>query len=96
MNVNRTSPTDNVYYLGHGDAQIRRLLLQGRVHDTFTEHASLPAGLAPGMQVLDVGCRPGDVSFVAARAGRPGRRCWEWTGPRKPPRSPAAASAIEA
>lgn len=96
MNVNPTSPTDSVYDLGHGDAQIRRLLLQGRVHDTFTGHASLAAGLARGMRVLDVGCWPGGVSFVAARAGRPGGRCWEGTGPRKPPRSPAAASAIEA
>jgi SAM-dependent methyltransferase len=31
-----------------------------------TEHALRVAGLCPGMRVLDVGCGPGDVSFLAA------------------------------
>ncbi|OBG29692.1 methylase [Mycobacterium sp. 852002-51057_SCH5723018] len=61
------SSTDSTYVLGHGTAEIRRLLLQGRLHDTFTEHALRHAGLSPGMRVLDVGCGPGDVSFIAAR-----------------------------
>jgi SAM-dependent methyltransferase len=43
------------------------LLLQARLYDDYTEHALRLAGLRPGMRVLDVGCGPGDVSFVAAR-----------------------------
>lgn len=58
---------DDTYVLGHVDTEIRRLLLQGRLHDDFTEHALRMAGLRPGMRVLDVGCGPGDVSFIAAR-----------------------------
>jgi ubiquinone/menaquinone biosynthesis C-methylase UbiE len=55
------------YVLGHADAEIQRLLLQGRLYNNYTEHALRVAGLRPGMRVLDVGCGPGDVSFVAAR-----------------------------
>jgi 2-polyprenyl-3-methyl-5-hydroxy-6-metoxy-1,4-benzoquinol methylase len=58
---------DSTYVLVHGEAEIRRLVLQGRLHDHFTEHALGVAGLRPGMRVLDIGCGPGDVSFVAAR-----------------------------
>jgi SAM-dependent methyltransferase len=42
-------------------------MLQARLYDNYTEHALRLAGLRPGMRVLDVGCGPGDVSFVAAR-----------------------------
>jgi ubiquinone/menaquinone biosynthesis C-methylase UbiE len=57
----------NAYLLGHADTEIQRLLLQGRLYNDHTEHALRLAGLQPGMRVLDVGCGPGDVSFVAAR-----------------------------
>jgi ubiquinone/menaquinone biosynthesis C-methylase UbiE len=60
-------PRDNPYVLGHADTEIERLLLQGRLHNDFTEHALRLAGLGPGMRVLDVGCGAGDVSFIAAR-----------------------------
>jgi 2-polyprenyl-3-methyl-5-hydroxy-6-metoxy-1,4-benzoquinol methylase len=59
--------TASTYLLGHADAEVRRLLLQARLYDDYTEHALRLAGLRPGMRVLDVGCGPGDVSFVAAR-----------------------------
>lgn len=57
----------STYILGHADAEVRRLLLQGRLYNDYTEHALRLAGLRPGMRVLDIGSGPGDVSFVAAR-----------------------------
>jgi 2-polyprenyl-3-methyl-5-hydroxy-6-metoxy-1,4-benzoquinol methylase len=62
-----TAPQGSTYVLGHADAEVQRLLLQGRLYDDYTEHALRLAGLRPGMRVLDIGCGPGDVSFVAAR-----------------------------
>lgn len=67
MSISQTFSDDGAYVLGHVDAEIQRLLLQGRLHNEFTEHALRLAGLRPGMRVLDVGCGPGDVSFIAAR-----------------------------
>ena len=62
-----TTSNGSTYVLGHADAEVRRLLLQGRLYDDYTEHALRLAGLRPGMRVLDIGSGPGDVSFVAAR-----------------------------
>lgn len=62
-----TTPQGSTYVLGHADAEVQRLLLQGRLYDDYTEHALRLAGLRPGMRVLDIGSGPGDVSFVAAR-----------------------------
>jgi ubiquinone/menaquinone biosynthesis C-methylase UbiE len=53
--------------LGHADAEVQRLLLQGRLYNDYTEHALRLAGLRPGMRVLDVGSGPGDVSLIVAR-----------------------------
>lgn len=60
-------PSASTYVLGHADVEIQRLLLQARLYDNNTEHALRQAGVRPGMRVLDVGCGPGDVSFLAAR-----------------------------
>ena len=57
----------STYVLGHADVEVRRLLLQGRLYNDYTEHALRLAGLRPGMRVLDVGSGPGDVSLIAAR-----------------------------
>lgn len=67
MGINQTSVGESAYALGHADSEIRRLMLQARLYDDFTEHALRMAGLRPGMRVLDLGCGPGDVSFIAAR-----------------------------
>jgi SAM-dependent methyltransferase len=62
-----TQSTASTYQLGHSDVEVQRLLLQGRLYDHHTESALRLAGLREGMRVLDVGCGPGDVSFIAAR-----------------------------
>lgn len=62
-----SSSSASTYLLGHQDVEVRRLLLQGLLYNDYTEHALRLAGLRPGMRVLDVGCGPGDVSFIAAR-----------------------------
>ncbi len=65
--LRRRTISSSTYLLGHADAEVRRLLLQARLFDPYTEQALRLAGLRPGMRVLDIGCGPGDVSFVAAR-----------------------------
>jgi SAM-dependent methyltransferase len=67
MNTPSSAATGSTYLLGHADAEVHRLLLQGRLYNDYTEHALRVAGLRPGMRVLDIGSGPGDVSFVAAR-----------------------------
>ena len=69
MSIKQVAPRSGsaTYVLGHDDTEIERLLLQGRLHNDFTEHALHLAGLRPGMRVVDVGCGPGDVSCLAAR-----------------------------
>jgi ubiquinone/menaquinone biosynthesis C-methylase UbiE len=61
-----TATGKSSYALGHADVEVQRLLLQGQLYNDYTEHALRLAGLRPGMRVLDVGCGPGDVSFIAA------------------------------
>jgi 2-polyprenyl-3-methyl-5-hydroxy-6-metoxy-1,4-benzoquinol methylase len=63
----KTNTRGSTYVLGHADAEVQRLLLQGRLYDGHTEYALRLAGLREGMRVLDIGCGPGDVSFIAAR-----------------------------
>jgi 2-polyprenyl-3-methyl-5-hydroxy-6-metoxy-1,4-benzoquinol methylase len=67
VTVDHMPSNASTYLLGHADVEVRRLMLQAQLYDTYTEHALRLAGLRPGMRVLDVGCGPGDVSFVAAR-----------------------------
>jgi SAM-dependent methyltransferase len=43
-----------------------RLLRQADWYAPYTRRLFAAAGIQPGMRVLDVGCGPGDVSFLAA------------------------------
>jgi SAM-dependent methyltransferase len=61
----RHGAADN-YLLGHTPRAIQRLLLLGQICDPFTRRMFTEAGITTGMQVLDVGCGPGDVSLIAA------------------------------
>jgi len=55
-----------IYALGHSDHELRRLESQSRFFRPLTENFFKRAGIARGMHVVDVGCGPGDVSFLAA------------------------------
>src|SRR5690606_21893055 len=59
--------TATAYTLGHTEQELDRLISQASFFGELTEHVLGLAGLEPGMRVLDVGCGPGDVSFLAAR-----------------------------
>lgn len=54
------------YILGHAQNELDRLIQQGRYYGDLTAQVLKQAGIEPGMHVLDVGCGPGDVSFVTA------------------------------
>jgi ubiquinone/menaquinone biosynthesis C-methylase UbiE len=54
------------YALGYSEAEFRRLKFQGEYLRDFTADVLRRAGIAPGMQVLDIGCGIGDVSLLAA------------------------------
>ena len=55
------------YFLGHSEAETRRLILQGVILRPATERLLREAGLVQGMRVLDVGCGAGDVAMIASR-----------------------------
>jgi ubiquinone/menaquinone biosynthesis C-methylase UbiE len=60
-------PQPSGYALGHAEDELDRIINVARFFGDLTEHVLHLAGLAPGMRVLDVGCGPGDVVFLAAR-----------------------------
>jgi SAM-dependent methyltransferase len=57
--------TNAAYELGHSGAELDRLISQGRFFGDLTAQVLHSAGVVRGMHVLDVGCGPGDVSFLA-------------------------------
>jgi len=57
---------DTDYAFGRSDAEYERLIEQGELFRPLTERMLLAAGIRRGMQVLDIGCGVGDVSFLVA------------------------------
>ncbi len=57
---------DTDYAFGRSRAEYDRLIEQGELFRPLTERMLLAAGIKRGMQVLDVGCGVGDVSFLVA------------------------------
>jgi len=60
----RQSPA---YVFGHSEDELQRLITQSHAVESFTHQMFSDAGIAEGMSVLDLGCGPGDVSFLAAK-----------------------------
>jgi SAM-dependent methyltransferase len=58
--------TNAAYALGHSGTELDRLISQARFFGDLTAQVLHSAGVAEGMRVLDVGCGPGDVSFLAS------------------------------
>jgi protein-L-isoaspartate O-methyltransferase len=54
------------YPLGYSEDEARRLAEQAALLEELTADVLRRAGLGLGMQVLDIGCGVGDVSFLAA------------------------------
>jgi precorrin-6B methylase 2 len=59
------------YTVGHSADELDRTVNHARFFGDLTDHVLHLVGLAPGMRVLDVGCGPGDVVFLAARLVEP-------------------------
>jgi ubiquinone/menaquinone biosynthesis C-methylase UbiE len=54
-----------LYALGHSEEELRRLESQSNFFKDLTAQVFRSAGITNGMRVVDIGCGPGDVSFLA-------------------------------
>jgi ubiquinone/menaquinone biosynthesis C-methylase UbiE len=59
------------YLLGHSDSEHERLQAQADLFAPLTEDLFRRAGLASGMNILDIGAGAGDTSIMAARFAGP-------------------------
>src|SRR5215813_1978678 len=66
MTAKRVDHESRPYALGYSESEFKRLTFQGELLHDLTADMLRRAGLAPGMQVLDIGCGVGDVSLLAA------------------------------
>jgi ubiquinone/menaquinone biosynthesis C-methylase UbiE len=55
------------YALGHAEDELDRIINAARFIGDLTEHVLHLASLSRGMRVLDVGCGPGELTFLAAK-----------------------------
>jgi hypothetical protein len=71
------------YALGYSTEEERRLALQASIFERLTEDVLRHAGIGDGMDVLDIGCGVGDVSFGGPRICDPAGwwRFKRWTCP---------------
>jgi ubiquinone/menaquinone biosynthesis C-methylase UbiE len=67
-----TQVSDHPYPLGHSERELERLAVQARDLAAHTTVLFRRAGVSAGHRVLDLGCGPGDVSFIAAEIVGPG------------------------
>jgi SAM-dependent methyltransferase len=66
MTVHERDASADNYLLGHTPGAIQRLLRLGQIYRPFTRRVFVEAGITTGMNVLDVGCGPGEVSLIVA------------------------------
>lgn len=62
-----TATDTATYLLGHGEGEIRRLILQHQIYGPLTRRLLEAAGISEGMQVLEVGSGAGDVALLLAK-----------------------------
>jgi SAM-dependent methyltransferase len=65
--MNNTAVQNHDYMLGNSAPELQRLIHQARFYGDLTEQLFRLAGIGRGMRVLDIGCGPGDVAFLAAQ-----------------------------
>lgn len=58
--------SEDQYALGRSQDETRRLIWSATTQRTQIQRFLGDAGIGAGMRVLDVGCGPGDISFIAA------------------------------
>lgn len=63
--------SDSPHYTPGSETELERLQLQARCLEGLTRRLIRESGIRSGMRVLDLGCGPGDVTFLVAEAVGP-------------------------
>jgi SAM-dependent methyltransferase len=66
MTTDASGTKSPAYLMGRSEAETRRLMTQDQLYGRFTRCLLEDAGIAEGMNVLDVGSGAGDVALLAA------------------------------
>ena len=62
------------YSLSVGESDLKRMTMIGEIYMPYCEDFLFENGLAPGLQVADIGCGPGNVSlWLAEKVGEAGK-----------------------